>query len=120
MQQIKLQELKVRQCFHPGVSNLSRESIGDGPTKKVTGLEMIKEMAQHIWPPDDAALRRRVVFAVGLLIGSKLINVEVPIIFKHVVDNLNEFTGGALAMTDPTSTIATAVTTLLIGCMYVL
>lgn len=75
---------------------------------------MIQAMLQYIWPPDDKAIRKRVMLAVQLLIGAKLLNVAVPFIFKYGVDALN--TGGTLNMNTPSDTVLTVATSLLIGC----
>jgi ATP-binding cassette subfamily B (MDR/TAP) protein 7 len=42
-----------------------------------------------LWPKDAPQLRKRVLVAVGLLVISKLLNVQVPILFKNIVDSLN-------------------------------
>lgn len=39
-----------RNCFHPGVSSLSRESLNFGDGRKVTGTDMLKAMVHFIWP----------------------------------------------------------------------
>ena len=52
-----------------------------------------RAMIAYIWPKDDPGVRRRVKIAVGLLVAAKLLNISVPFIFKHAVDNLNQ--GGA-------------------------
>ncbi|KAJ2624834.1 Iron-sulfur clusters transporter atm1, mitochondrial [Coemansia spiralis] len=69
------------------------------------GLRIILSMFKYVWPKGDWATKSRVLAALGLMLGSKLLNVQVPIIFKHIVDTLNidlQATGGTL------STIATA------------
>ena len=53
-----------------------------------------RAMIAYIWPKDDPGVRRRVKIAVGLLVAAKLLNISVPFIFKHAVDNLNQ--GGAM------------------------
>ena len=35
-------------------------------------------------------MRRRVLIALGLLVGAKLLNISVPFFFKHAVDALNK------------------------------
>ncbi|KAJ2852617.1 Iron-sulfur clusters transporter atm1, mitochondrial [Coemansia brasiliensis] len=62
-------------------------------------------MFKYVWPRDDWATKSRVIAALFLMLGSKLLNVQVPIIFKNVIDTLNidvAATGGTL------STVATA------------
>jgi len=50
---------------------------------------VLAELAKYTWPKNDPLLRRRVGISMGLLVISKLLNVEVPFLFKHVVDSLN-------------------------------
>ncbi|KAJ1964340.1 Iron-sulfur clusters transporter atm1, mitochondrial [Dipsacomyces acuminosporus] len=69
------------------------------------GLKIILSMFKYVWPKGDWATKSRVIAALVLMIGSKLLNVQVPIIFKSIIDTLNidvAATGGTL------STIATA------------
>ena len=46
-----------------------------------------------------------------------MVNVQVPFIFKYAVDYLNN-SSNWLNMADPTSTILTTATALVIGCKY--
>lgn len=107
---------QTRQCFHPGASVLSREDLSVTEKAPITSKQMISAMLQYIWPADDPAIRKRVSVAVGLLVGAKLLNVAVPFMFKYSVDYLNA--GGTLNMTTAPETVATVVTSLLIGCKY--
>ena len=47
----------------------------------------------------------------------QVVNVQVPFIFKYAVDYLNN-SSNWLNMADPTSTILTTATALVIGCKY--
>ena len=40
-------------------------------------------------------MRKRVVIALGLLVGAKLLNISVPFFFKHAVDTLNREADGS-------------------------
>ncbi|OAD61336.1 ATP-binding cassette sub-family B member 7, mitochondrial [Eufriesea mexicana] len=109
-----------RDCFHPGVSSLSRESIDFQEGESVKATNMIKAMLRYIWPKDDPEIRKRVKMAVGLLIGAKVLSVGVPFIFKYAIDTLNTqhiaTTGNAmLSMGSAPETVATVATSLLIG-----
>lgn len=59
----------------------------NGP--EITSTEVVKAMMAYIWPKDNEMIRRRVALSLGLLVGSKAINVCVPFLFKAAVDNLN-------------------------------
>ncbi|CAL1717355.1 unnamed protein product [Somion occarium] len=50
---------------------------------------IIKRLAKHIWPENDWSTRGRVLAGFGLLISAKLLNVQVPILFKSIIDALN-------------------------------
>ncbi|KAI0661818.1 P-loop containing nucleoside triphosphate hydrolase protein [Cubamyces menziesii] len=51
--------------------------------------DIVRKLVQNIWPKDDWKTRSRVLFGFGLLVGGKLLNVQVPLIFKQVIDTLN-------------------------------
>lgn len=62
---------------------------------------IIKEMSQYLWPKDSFNTKLRVGLAVGLLVGAKVLNVQVPFYFKGIVDAMNIDIGstGGTAMT---------------------
>eukprot|EP00124_Ichthyophonus_hoferi_P000374 Ihof_evm13s13 gene=Ihof_evmTU13s13 len=73
-------------------------------------FRILKRLSKYIWEKNNTALQRRVVLAMGLLIGSKVLNVQVPILFKHAIDILNVATP-----TDPGSILLTTCGAILIG-----
>ncbi|PRD26981.1 UNVERIFIED_CONTAM: Abcb7 [Trichonephila clavipes] len=104
----------VRPCFHPGASNILTAQIGT-PSENVQGWAIVKKMITYIWPKDRPEIRRRVIFSVGLLVGAKLLNIEVPFLFKYTIDYLNSHTGLALNLETAPSTIVTVATALILG-----
>lgn len=52
-------------------------------------LFMMRSLFKTIWPKDNPRFKIRVLIAVSLLIGSKLLNVEVPFLFKQIIDQMN-------------------------------
>ena len=50
---------------------------------------IMKEMAQYLWPKDNLGTKVRVSLSLGLLIGAKVLNVQVPFYFKSIVDSMN-------------------------------
>ncbi|KAJ7471401.1 P-loop containing nucleoside triphosphate hydrolase protein [Mycena galericulata] len=54
-----------------------------------TDWRIVKTLVKHVWPKHDWKTRGTVVFGFGLLISSKLLNVQVPLIFKNIIDSLN-------------------------------
>lgn len=70
---------------------------------------------------DEPEIRKRVKIAVGLLVGSKVLNVGVPFIFKHAIDTLNAHSiaaGGeaVLSMGTAPEAVTAAATSILLGC----
>lgn len=61
---------------------LSRE------TPPLNDFEVLKEMYAYIKPSSSKEAARRVSAALALLIGSKILNVQVPFLFKYMVDAL--------------------------------
>ncbi|KAI2603477.1 P-loop containing nucleoside triphosphate hydrolase protein [Hypoxylon fragiforme] len=62
---------------------------------------IMKEMAHYLWPKDSLNTKLRVSLAVILLVGAKVLNVQVPFYFKSIVDAMNidvGATGGTAAM----------------------
>jgi len=60
-------------------------------------------------------IKQRVAMSVGLLLAGKLVNIQVPFLFKHVVDDLGAaVTASEVALADPT-TAATLPLLLLTG-----
>lgn len=50
---------------------------------------IMKEMAHYLWPEDSLSTKLRVGLAVVLLVGAKVLNVQVPFYFKSIVDAMN-------------------------------
>jgi ATP-binding cassette, subfamily B (MDR/TAP), member 7 len=52
---------------------------------------IMKEMAHYLWPKGKGSLdtKIRVSVALALLVGGKLLNVQVPFYFKSIVDAMN-------------------------------
>jgi ABC transporter ATM len=50
--------------------------------------DVVTTFGKHLWP-EEKRLRNRVVLAVGLLVGSKLMTIQVPILFKQIIDAMN-------------------------------
>lgn len=50
---------------------------------------IIREMSHYLWPKDSLGTRFRVGLSVALLVGAKLLNVQVPFYFKTIVDSMN-------------------------------
>ena len=55
-----------------------------------SGWRTIRKVAPYLWPENPAWVRRRVVWAMALLLLSKLISVATPFFYKGAVDALAE------------------------------
>lgn len=66
---------------------------------------MLRTLKEYVWPRDDPSIRQRVAASLGLLVGAKLLNTSVPILFKQAVDVLG---GGPAALAGDPATVAAA------------
>ena len=67
---------------------LSEKVVSNKEQRKVD-LAIMREMAQYLWPKGDFGTKLRVGAALGLLVGAKILNVNVPFYFKNIVDSMN-------------------------------
>src|SRR5215469_6649520 len=51
-------------------------------------LRALRSLAPYLWPRDSFELRARVVLALAFLLAGKLVNIFVPLLYKHAVDAL--------------------------------
>ncbi|WP_298842685.1 ABC transporter ATP-binding protein/permease [uncultured Roseobacter sp.] len=58
--------------------------------ERMSGLRTIRRVAPYLWPADQPWVRKRVLWAMALLIFSKLISVTTPFFYKGAVDALAE------------------------------
>ena len=65
-----------------------------------------------MWPPGEHGVRARVTLAFGLLVGAKLINTTVPILFKQAIDTLGTIPGAEM---DAAATASAAALSLVVG-----
>ena len=93
----------VKESPHP--TSTSKATISNAEQRR-RDWSIVRRLLVHIWPKDDWGTRGRVVLGVGLLICGKvrlsslplppiehicsqLLNVQVPLFFKQVIDTLN-------------------------------
>ncbi|GES61091.1 hypothetical protein ATETN484_0005055000 [Aspergillus terreus] len=67
---------------------LSETTVASKEQRKADWAIM-KEMVKYLWPKDDWGTKLRVGTALSLLVGAKILNVEVPFYFKSIVDSMN-------------------------------
>lgn len=64
---------------------------------EATFSEVASMLAKHVWPQGQPMLKARTAAAVGCLLGAKVANVQVPIVFKWAIDSMNEGCTASLA-----------------------
>ena len=80
-----------------------------GAATNVPGsVRILQNLVHYLWPQGEPALRLRVIGSMACLVGAKLLNIQVPFFFKHVVDSLSLASGSpaALATIDGAYTLA--------------
>ncbi|KAF2687727.1 iron-sulfur clusters transporter atm1, mitochondrial precursor [Lentithecium fluviatile CBS 122367] len=68
---------------------LLAEQLVSNKEQRKADWAIIREMSRYLWPKDNYGARARVGLSVGLLVGAKLLNVQVPFYFKSIVDSMN-------------------------------
>ncbi|KAK0532140.1 Iron-sulfur clusters transporter atm1, mitochondrial [Tilletia horrida] len=81
--------------------NLNQSSNKTDKEQREADWSIVKNLFVYIWPKDDRAIKIRVVLALALLIGGKLLNVQVPFFFKRIIDTLNETVQAPLDLANP-------------------
>ncbi|ANB11493.1 ATP-binding cassette Fe/S cluster precursor transporter ATM1 [Sugiyamaella lignohabitans] len=59
------------------------------PEEKKFHNTILRQLFKYLWPKDNLSAKVRVVIALSLLVGSKVLNVQVPFFFKDIIDNMN-------------------------------
>jgi ATP-binding cassette subfamily B (MDR/TAP) protein 7 len=80
-------------------------------------LRIVKTLSAHVWPSDGSPkselTKKRVLASMGLMVGGKLVTIQVPYIFKHLVDSLSVIDGAAVAAVDPNVVVMASSTPIL-------
>ena len=61
-------------------------------------MKILRTLAGYLWMRDNPEFRFRVITALGFLVGAKVLNVQVPFLFKLAVDWLGSETGSGASM----------------------
>jgi ATP-binding cassette, subfamily B (MDR/TAP), member 7 len=69
--------------------DMLKETVVSSKEQRTIDISIMKEMVQYLWPKGDFGTKLRVSSALGLLVGAKILNVEVPFYFKSIVDSMN-------------------------------
>lgn len=72
-----------------GRNDMLAEKVVSNKEQRKVDIAIMKDMVQYLWPKGDLGTKLRVGAALGLLVGAKILNVEVPFYFKSIVDSMN-------------------------------
>eukprot|EP00978_Attheya_sp_CCMP212_P021200 scaffold61685_cov54-Attheya_sp.AAC.2 len=91
-------------------------------------LRIAKALMIHVWPNLDNntsmseaershvnQMKRRVLYSMGLMVGGKLVTIQVPFLFKHLVDTLPPSAADAVAAAESSTQLAMVDPLLLTG-----
>ncbi|EAS36367.2 iron-sulfur clusters transporter atm1, mitochondrial [Coccidioides immitis RS] len=77
----------------PKLENTKPDLLGEATVtrqaQRKADWAIMREMTKYLWPKDDWGTKLRVGVALSLLIGGKILNVNVPFYFKQIVDSMN-------------------------------
>ncbi len=74
----------MRHLANPTQPDENQEQNGD----RQSGWRTLRKVAPYLWPDDQPWVKRRVVFAMAMLVLAKLIAVYTPVLYKGAVDGL--------------------------------
>lgn len=80
---------KGKKTASDDITPTSLKSKAGGKEQRLQDIQIVKRLLPNIWPKGDTGTKARVLVAIGLLVGGKLLNVQVPFYFKSIVDSLN-------------------------------
>ncbi|GAA5902594.1 hypothetical protein JCM6882_009326 [Rhodosporidiobolus microsporus] len=72
-----------------GATDVGKEEKVSEKEQSRRDWDIIKKLLPNVWPKNDWGTKTRVLLALALLVGGKLLNVQVPFFFKNIVDTLN-------------------------------
>lgn len=74
---------------------LAAASIATSTIEPLTDFQVLREVYHYIKPSGSREIAQRVSTALALLLGSKILSVQVPFLFKYIVDALSQDPTGA-------------------------
>ncbi len=84
--------IRLRRCSSLRyLSSATKGSVFHGAAEdihKPTTAQALAALGKHMWPAQPA-MKARVATSMALLLGSKVLNVQVPMLFKDAIDALN-------------------------------
>eukprot|EP01031_Cornospumella_fuschlensis_P037916 gene37916-46063_t len=86
---------------HASAKSNSKDKLAkDDAKERQIHKQILCELASHLWPSKDVnanawSVKSRVATSLGLLVGSKLVNIYVPFLFKDIVDTFTVLAEGS-------------------------
>lgn len=98
--------LTCRRAFRGSPFKVSPTWLNDTSLRKLNSLEkrdtpssrqffssndarIIKRLYQYVWPEGNWRMKGRFLTATGLMLGTKILTLQVPLVFKYIIDGLN-------------------------------
>ncbi|KAJ6696547.1 hypothetical protein OIU85_002946 [Salix viminalis] len=88
-------------------SSITTSAIANKSDQQLADMKILRTLASYIWMKDNPEFRLRVILALGFLLAAKVLNVQVPFLFKLAVDWLTTATGNATALASFTAANST-------------
>ncbi|KAJ8649880.1 hypothetical protein MRB53_002903 [Persea americana] len=87
---------------------IQKDPVKKGASEEqIADMRILRTLAKYLWLKDNIEFRFRVLIALGLLVGAKVLNVQVPFLFKLAVDWLSTVTGAGNTLTSFTAANST-------------
>lgn len=80
--------LKPPPKVKPPIQDNDTTSSGSSSSESSESF-MLKSLFKTIWPKNNLNFKIRVIIALSLLVGAKILNVQVPFYFKQIIDTMN-------------------------------
>ncbi|KAJ4477494.1 P-loop containing nucleoside triphosphate hydrolase protein [Lentinula aciculospora] len=73
----------------PDNENHPEHLLATTAQERRSNWRIVKNLMVNVWPKNDWKTRGTVVLGFALLISGKVLNVQVPLLFKQIIDSLN-------------------------------
>ncbi|KAI5555902.1 hypothetical protein BDE02_19G116300 [Populus trichocarpa] len=87
--------------------SITTPAIADKSDQQLADMKILRTLASYLWMKDNPEFRLRVLLSLGFLLVAKVLNVQVPFLFKLAVDWLTVATGNATALASFTAANST-------------
>lgn len=101
--------------FHSSLKTQNSNKPPSNGLKNISEIKILKTLLKYIWPKDNWKVKIRVIIAFSLLIGAKVLNIEVPFFFKQIIDDMNDKDSSSSFIEENAFPVAVAITILSYG-----